>query len=163
MSKLHIFAEYLIFLKKISFNKLYPQSVLKHSVDHFQGIRMKNYVFFLNAFFPKYVQKTNFYPSIMSTISSKTFSGSFSRYWNENLFLFFNAFFCQNMFKKVVSIHQFMSTISSKTFSGSFSRYWNDNLFFFKKKHAFFSFFKIEICASMCNILQFRNGKTILN
>ena len=101
MSKLHIFAEYLILLKKmISFNKLYPQSVLKHSVDHFQGIRMKNYVFFLNAFFPKYVQKTNFYPSIMSTISSKTFSGSFSRYWNENLFLFFNACFLPKYVQK---------------------------------------------------------------
>ena len=86
MSKLHIFAEYLILFKKmISFNKLYPQSVLKHSVDHFQGIRM----------------------------------------------IFKKMFFCQNMFKKLISIHQFMSTISSKTFSGSFSRYWNENLNFF--------------------------------
>ena len=79
----------------------------------------------------------------MSTISSKTFSGSFSRYWNENLFFLKNAFFCQNMFKKVVSIHQFMSTISSKTFSGSFSRYWNENLNFFKHMH-FFHFLKLR-------------------
>ena len=100
MSKLHIFAEYLCFFKKMfSFNKLYPQSVLKHSVDHFQGIRM---IFFKkNAFFwPKYVQKTNFYPSIMSTISSKTFSGSFSRYWNENIFFLKNAFFLPKYVQK---------------------------------------------------------------
>ena len=77
----------------ISFNKLYPQSVLKHSVVHFEGIGMK-------------------------------------------FFIFFKKYFCQNMFKKLISIHQFMSTISSKTFSGSFSRYWNENLFFLK--NAFF-------------------------
>ena len=106
---MHFFGQNM-FKKLISIHQLCPQSVLKHSVDHSQGIGMKIY-FFLK-----------------------------------------NAFFCQNMFKKVVSIHQFMSTISSKTFSGSFSRYWNE--FFF-----IFSFFKIEICASMCNILQFRNGK----
>ena len=30
-----------IFLKKFCFNKLYPQSVLKHSLVHFEGIGMK--------------------------------------------------------------------------------------------------------------------------
>ena len=33
----------------------------------------------------------------------KTFSGSFSRYWNEILF-FFSIFFCQNMLKNEISI-----------------------------------------------------------
>ena len=90
-----------VFFKKMfSFNKLYPQSVLKHSVDHFQGIRMIFFFKKMHFFLPKYVQKTNFYPSIMSTISSKTFSGSFSRYWNENLFLKKNAFFLPKYVQK---------------------------------------------------------------
>ena len=32
----------------ISFNKLYPQAVPKHSVDQFKGIGMKKYFCFLN-------------------------------------------------------------------------------------------------------------------
>ena len=36
----------------------------------------------------------------------KTFSGSFSRYWNEILKVFFR-FFCQNMLKNEISIHKF--------------------------------------------------------
>ena len=38
---------------------------------------------------------------------SKTFSGSFSRYWNEILKVFFFVFFCQNMLKNEISIHKF--------------------------------------------------------
>ena len=34
----------------------------------------------------------------------KTFSGSFSRYWNEILKVFFFDFFCQNMLKNEISI-----------------------------------------------------------
>jgi len=37
--------------------------------------------------------KIDFYQQIMSTISSKTFSGSFSRYWNKNLDFFFAKYF----------------------------------------------------------------------
>ena len=40
----------------------------------------------------------------MSTISFKTFSGSFSRYWNEIAFLFLHFF--QNMRKSKISIHK---------------------------------------------------------
>ena len=36
----------------------------------------------------------------------KTFSGSFSRYWNEILKVFFSVF-CQNMLKNEISIHKF--------------------------------------------------------
>ena len=43
----------------------------------------------------------------MSSISFKTFTGSFSRYWNENLkYVFFKIFFCQKMFKNEISIHR---------------------------------------------------------
>ena len=42
----------------------------------------------------------------MSTISFKTFTGSFSRYWNENLKYFFQNIFCQKMFKNEISIHR---------------------------------------------------------
>ena len=43
----------------------------------------------------------------MSSISFKTFTGSFSRYWNENLkYVFFQNIFCQKMFKNEISIHR---------------------------------------------------------
>ena len=47
----------------------------------------------------------------MSSISFKTFTGSFSRYWNENLKYenlkyFFQNIFCQKMFKNEISIHR---------------------------------------------------------
>ena len=42
----------------------------------------------------------------MSKIRFKTFSGSFSRYWNKNLiYFFFKIFFCQKMFKNEISTH----------------------------------------------------------
>ena len=38
----------------------------------------------------------------------KTFSGSFSRYWNEILkVFFFQTIFCQNILKNEISIHKF--------------------------------------------------------
>ena len=43
----------------------------------------------------------------MSTIRFKTFSGSFSRYWNENLKIVFLIFFGQNMLKNEISINKF--------------------------------------------------------
>ena len=114
----------------ISFNKLYPQSVLKHSVDHFQGIRMKNYVFLKMHFFQNMFKKLI---SILQLCPQSVLKHSVDHSQGIGMkiyFYFLMHVFCQNMFKKVVSIHQFMSTISSKTFSGSFSRYWNENLFF---------------------------------
>ena len=43
--------------------------------------------------------KIDFYQQIMSTISFKTFSGSFSRYWNKNLVFFFKIFFVRRCSK----------------------------------------------------------------
>ena len=43
----------------------------------------------------------------MSTIRFKTFSGSFSRYWNENLkYFFFDFFLVELWFKNDISIHR---------------------------------------------------------
>ena len=42
----------------------------------------------------------------MSTIRFKTFSGSFSRYWNENLFFFSIFFLVEIWFKNDISIHR---------------------------------------------------------
>ena len=50
--------------------------------------------------------KIDFYQQILSTISFKTFSGSFSRYWNKNLDFFFQNIFCQKMFKNEISTHK---------------------------------------------------------
>ena len=46
--------------KNISIHKLCPQSVLKHSVVHFQGIGMKFRRFFFKIFLSKYVEKWDF-------------------------------------------------------------------------------------------------------
>ena len=51
-----------------------------------------------------YFLKSNFYPYFLSTTNLKTFTGSFSRYWNEIEKFFFQNMFCQNMFKKLISI-----------------------------------------------------------
>ena len=40
----------------------------------------------------------------MSTSGFKTLSGSFSRYWNE--FYVFSKYFCQNIWKYEIFIHQ---------------------------------------------------------
>ena len=50
--------------------------------------------------------KIDFYQQIMSTISFKTFSGSFSGYWNKNLVFFLQNIFCQKMFKNEISTHK---------------------------------------------------------
>ena len=51
-----------IFEKTISIDKLCPQSGLKHSVVHFQGIGMK-FIFFSILFFVKiFFKKLDFYP-----------------------------------------------------------------------------------------------------
>ena len=94
----------------------------------------------------------------MSTISSKTFSGSFSRYWNENLNFFKKMHFFHFLKLRYVPqcvtpynfemekyfklaggkgyIEKKFIPVSSKTFSGSFQRYWNENLrVFFSKKN----------------------------
>ena len=42
----------------------------------------------------------------MSTIRFKTFSGSCSRYWNENFKFFFSKYFCQNIFRNKISINK---------------------------------------------------------
>ena len=69
-----------MFKKLISIINFCPQSVLKHSVVHFSRYWNENLFFFLMS---KYVEKTNFYHQFLSTISFKTFSGSFSRYRND--------------------------------------------------------------------------------
>ena len=43
----------------ISFNELYPQSVLKHSVDQFKGIGMK-FIIFFDFFWSKFGSKMTF-------------------------------------------------------------------------------------------------------
>ena len=107
----------------------------------------------------------------MSTISSKTFSGSFSRYWNENLNFFKKMHFFHFLKLRYVPqcvthynfemekyfklaggkgyIEKKFIPVSSKTFSGSFQRYWNENLrVFFQKKieKMKFSFYKFDLC-----------------
>ena len=43
----------------------------------------------------------------MSKIRFKTFSGSFSRYWNKNLkYVFLQNIFCQKMFNNEISTHK---------------------------------------------------------
>ena len=54
---------------------------------------MKIYLFFFKKKLSKYVQKTNFFASIMSKIRFKTFTGSFSRYLNEIVKVFFSNIF----------------------------------------------------------------------
>ena len=62
MLKLCIFAEYFDIFKNFicNYQKICPQSVLKHSVVHFQGIGMKFRRFFFNIFLSKYVEKLDF-------------------------------------------------------------------------------------------------------
>ena len=86
----------------ISFNKIYPQSVLKHTLVHFQGIGMK--IILKKTCQNMFKKLISIYHQLLSTISFKTFTGSFSRYWNENLFFKKK---CQNMFKKLISIINF--------------------------------------------------------
>ena len=86
-----------MFKKLISIHQLCPKSGLKHSVVHFEGIGMIYFCFFY-FFLSKYVQKTNFYPSIMSKIRFKTFTGSLSRYLNEIVKVFLNIFLSKYVF-----------------------------------------------------------------
>ena len=73
------------------------QEMGKHNGRTTTGKMMQNekchfYIFniFLNI---------DFYQQIMSTISFKTFSGSFSRYWNKNLVFFCKIFFVRRCSK----------------------------------------------------------------
>ena len=50
----------------------------------------------------------------MSTISFKTFSGSFSRYWNENMKVLFSTHIFQNMLKNKIYFHRFCPKIFLK-------------------------------------------------
>jgi len=84
----------------ISFKKIYPQSVLKHSLVHFQGIGMKIILKKkCQNMFKKLISIINFCPQSVLKHSAV----HFSRYWNENYFLKK----CQNMFKKLISIINF--------------------------------------------------------
>ena len=75
----------------------------------------------------------------MSTISSKTFSGSVQRYWNEHLFIFFD-FLGQNLLKNDISIHRICPQSGLKHSVVHFQRYWNEN--FILKKYFCQNMFK---------------------